>query len=670
MSVLALTAAAFAADNLALWPKYKTVTINTKASGASVPGSVGKFPVLVRLDSVNASEVFAQSQANGADIRFGNAAGTAAAAFEIEHWDASKKKAAIWVLADTVKGNDSVAAFRLYWGRPDVGGAVSAPVFETSNGYVGAWHFGNGTGDVRPGSVAGSPAAYINNGAGATKIPGVIGMADTLRHITGESSDPAGGTWIDLTHTAGGAPLSAPYSGYNDFTAGISYSLWARPQGVSKFWRMLVLAPEDAVTAGDRILFMGSAASDVDVAVRWTSGCGYVAGANPCNIDSSLVLDQWNHIFVTKAVGNTPVQFYVNGVLRGSSSSVNNASAVDRNIAWIGRAGDNNPFFTGTIDNATLAKATRSADFIKLSYQTQKAGANAVALGATQAQTVTAVAISGLAYTAQSADTVNVLVGKPVNVLPAFNGGPVDSFKVVSGTLPAGLTVAKSNGALSGTATAALAAGNVVIKAWGHASANDTLSRTVRIAAIAPATLTYTPDSLTYNINTAITAATPAYTGATPTYSVSPALPAGLTLNASTGVISGTPTAAVARASYTVKAKTFIDSATKVLRIAVINPNAIQGGALAAFGFSAKPSAQGIVFRMNTASGEKAVLNLVDVWGRTVYTGSFKGGMLSWNGTGSKGESVSSGLYVARVNVLDAQGRKVKGLEHKVVFTR
>jgi hypothetical protein len=135
-------------------------------------------------------------------------------------------------------------------------------------------------------------------------------------------------------------------------------------------------------------------------------------------------------------------------------------------------------------------------------------------------------------------------------------------------------------------------------------------------------------------------------------------------------VISGTPTAAVARASYTVKAKTFIDSATKVLRIAVINPNSIQGGAFAAFGFSAKPSAQGIVFRMNTANGQKAVLNLVDVWGRTVYTGAFKGGMLHWNGTGSKGESVSPGLYVARVRVTDAQGRKVQGLEHKVAFTR
>src|SRR5690606_38454107 len=110
-------------------------------------------------------------------------------------------------------------------------------------------------------------------------------------------------------------------------------------------------------------------------------------------------------------------------------------------------------------------------------------------------------------------------------------------------------------------------------------------------------------------------------------------------LNAVTGVISGTPTAVSARASYTVKAKTALDSATKVLRIRVVNPSALHGGLLPTVsGFSAKASAQGIVFRLDgAAAGEKAVLSLVDMWGRTVYTGAFKGETLNWNGVGVNG---------------------------------
>src|SRR4051812_35214929 len=106
IAVLGLCAAAFAADNLALWSKYKVIAINTKASGANVAASVLKVPVLVRLDSPNAADVFSGASAGGADVRFANAAGVAKP-FEIEYWNATTKKAAIWVLADSVKGNDS-----------------------------------------------------------------------------------------------------------------------------------------------------------------------------------------------------------------------------------------------------------------------------------------------------------------------------------------------------------------------------------------------------------------------------------------------------------------------------------------------------------------------------------------------------------------------------------
>src|SRR5690606_360921 len=107
--------ASASAQDLSTWPKYKNIAINTKASGANVAANVAKFPVLVRLDAANANDIFTEAAAGGADIRLANAAGVARP-FEIESWDATNKRAVIWVLADSVKGNDSVAALRIYWG--------------------------------------------------------------------------------------------------------------------------------------------------------------------------------------------------------------------------------------------------------------------------------------------------------------------------------------------------------------------------------------------------------------------------------------------------------------------------------------------------------------------------------------------------------------------------
>ncbi len=674
-AVLGLLAVSFAADNLAQWSKYKNIAVNTKASGANVVGNVLKVPVLVRLDSVNAADVFSGASAGGADIRFANAAGVPKA-FEIEYWNATAKQAAIWVLADTVKGNDSVANLRMYWGNSSAAPGSNGPaVFETSNGYVGAWHLGNATGtNPRPASVAGAPAAVLRNGlSGEGPVPGIIGLADSLRGI-GAGEDGAGSNYLDMGRNA--AYQNNNYAGFSDFTTGFTYSIWMYSVNTATFTRILATSSdEDTLSLGpngteNRIVLMGNqngSAATPNLAVRWgTTSSNLANGAYTANT--------WVNLVFTKVAGSSPVRVYRNGVLYGSSGNAADMTVAVRNLFWIGRPPNADGYFGGKFDNITLAKVSRDSNFVKLSHETQKAGASAVALGTTQTQTVIATAVTKLAYsdTLKAADTLNVLVGKAVSVNPVVVGGPVDSFKVVSGTLPSGITLTKTNGVLSGTASAALAAANVQIRVYGHAVAGDSLTRTVRIAAIAVASLNYTPDSIVSNINVVITSLTPTFTGATPAYSVTPNLPTGLSLNATTGVISGTPTVAVAMAPYTIKAKTFIDSTTKVVRIRVIDPTSINGkNGLAAGGFSAEPSAQGVLFRVGgVVAGEKVTLSLVDMSGRAVYIASFAGETLNWNGVGTKGQAISSGVYIARVKILDAQGKMRKVLEHKIPLAR
>src|SRR5690606_34663186 len=86
------------------WPNKKVIWLNTQTNGASVKDTVAKFPVLVRLDTSNFDAGFGQAAAGGADIRFTKANNTTRLPHQIESWDAGAKKAAVWVLVDSIKG--------------------------------------------------------------------------------------------------------------------------------------------------------------------------------------------------------------------------------------------------------------------------------------------------------------------------------------------------------------------------------------------------------------------------------------------------------------------------------------------------------------------------------------------------------------------------------------
>ena len=134
--------------------------------------------------------------------------------------------------------------------------------------------------------------------------------------------------------------------------------------------------------------------------------------------------------------------------------------------------------------------------------------------------------------------------------LTATGGGSLYTWSIISGSLPAGLTLTASTGVISGTPTTVETA-NFTVQVT---DANTTASKALSISIINPLSITTTtlPFALTgtvFNQNLSAAGGLAPYTWAI----TAGALPDGLSLNSATGVISGTPTT-VGTANFTVQA--------------------------------------------------------------------------------------------------------------------
>src|SRR5207245_1535937 len=142
---------------------------------------------------------------------------------------------------------------------------------------------------------------------------------------------------------------------------------------------------------------------------------------------------------------------------------------------------------------------------------------------------------------------VNGAVGTPYSQTLAANGGtPGYSWQLISGALPAGMTLNGTTGLISGTPSVAVTATPLQFKVTDSGSPVQAASAnlTLTIAAQLVITTTTLPNG-TKDTPYAATLAATGGTGADTWQLTSGTLPTGLSLNASTGVISGTPTVAV-----------------------------------------------------------------------------------------------------------------------------
>jgi hypothetical protein len=143
----------------------------------------------------------------------------------------------------------------------------------------------------------------------------------------------------------------------------------------------------------------------------------------------------------------------------------------------------------------------------------------------------------------------NGQVGTAYSATLAATGGTAPyTWALTSGTLATGLKLNASTGAITGTPTATASPTALIFSVTDSSSPplSKSVSLSLTISSVAPATLSITTSSLpSGQVGASYSATLVATGGTTPyTWSISSgSLPAGLTLNAATGAITGTPTA-------------------------------------------------------------------------------------------------------------------------------
>jgi hypothetical protein len=340
----AVRLASFENENYAAWPQSRRIYLNTTASGANVAGNVDDFPVLVRLDKDNFD--FASSKSRGRDVRFSDSKGKRLR-YEVERWDSAGASAELWVRLDRVNGNSNTQFITMHWGLAGAEDlADSRMVFGVDAGFSGVWHLGEDAPDTVSADLYRDAAGYdpAADRVASTDREGRIGFGASFNgndYVTVPVANPllqpnamvSVSAWMRATRTSA--------LGGNILSMGDSYNLRVLPSGAAHF--------------------------------SFFNGDAFAAVESPRGTN---VLDSaWHHLAGT--YDGAAMSLYVDGKLVAKVSAKGSLDYRFWPAFVVGRHGNRKPGygFIGNLDQIEVAgEVARSADWIKLAYENQRAG--------------------------------------------------------------------------------------------------------------------------------------------------------------------------------------------------------------------------------------------------------------------------------------------------------
>ncbi|HUI91903.1 MAG TPA: DUF2341 domain-containing protein [Chitinivibrionales bacterium] len=336
--------APFSSENYGLWPNAKVITLNTTAAGANVAGTVTNFPVMVHMTAPTFT--FNQFLSDGHDIRFANSKGRHLP-YEIERFDPYAGIADVWVLVDTVKGNDSTA-ITVYWGNLNAAAqSLASVVFDTALGYQAVWHLNqralNERLDATDNGYNAQPEGYEGDEWTYGLIGGCDSVDDNDDHLMAPSINAA---------------------------SALTLSMWVN----SYEWnpssnREFCIAKAGSATGKPPLYsLMINENRQLDMTVTTNGKPDSVGGG-------SLTLNNW--YFIAGIYDGNAIDVYINGALVASKnvSGAIDTSGSNTTIAYFDKISQK---LHGKIDEVRIMKLAASADWIKLNYENQRPGSTFV----------------------------------------------------------------------------------------------------------------------------------------------------------------------------------------------------------------------------------------------------------------------------------------------------
>jgi hypothetical protein len=336
------------------WQHEARISLNTTADGVNVSETLLGFPVLVRLTAADLD--FSQARKEGEDLRFVRQ-DFSPLPFEIEYWDSATAIAAVWVRVDTVHGSAAVPVCRMLWGNPSARKTSHpAQVFDTADGFQGVWHLGesgsNNKLDATANGFVGTPFGMN----GSSDISGVAGRA---QNFDGSSQ------YI--------AVLNAQQSALDVQTDSFyTVSAWAYSRHIPP------------LTDNDVIVSKGGA--QYGLLMNTKDEWAFFAGLKGYGVDTTTISPAagsvWTHLAgVRKGMKQ---YLYVNGALVDSTvaaAGVNASLSNNFHDLVIGRQSeDGSLWFNGMIDEVRVENRARSAGWVRLCNENQKASQTLISI--------------------------------------------------------------------------------------------------------------------------------------------------------------------------------------------------------------------------------------------------------------------------------------------------
>jgi biopolymer transport protein ExbB len=360
-------------NSLDVWRHARTITLDTTPAGADVPDDVEHYPLAVLLDESRFD--FSQAQANGADIRFVDAAGNALP-HAIELWDSAAERAAIWVLIDRVRGNSKAQSIVMRWGNArarDV--SDSKAVFTRAHGFVGAWHLGEDGNTTQDGYADASEHQAHGTGVGlraGSRVDGRIGKGTHLHNPAGQEN----AQWIRV---------SGEKARQFNPAAPLTVSIWALGYSYPIRSYETIIAKGDTSWTLQRVQY-GPGGGAQRIAGQGYQTCVRTPAYHLCAYNfagQGLVTNEWLHFMVV--LEEPAMKLYVNGQLNASESAGPwNKGDHDLGIGNQTQHLAGRRQWDGILDEARVMQGARSASWAKLDYESQRPTPTLLTFGETR----------------------------------------------------------------------------------------------------------------------------------------------------------------------------------------------------------------------------------------------------------------------------------------------